>query len=75
VWYALMFRIWREPEVVVRSGGEAVVNSTDDSEFVLADMMRVEPSIWDSFWLCRPQMNGYNVHDGACDELSAADLW
>ncbi len=69
-----MFRIWREPEVAVRFGGDSIVQSTGEREITLADVVRVEPPIWDSFWLCRPQMNGYNVHDGVCDEVLPADL-
>jgi hypothetical protein len=69
-----MFRIWREPEVVVRFGGDSIVQSASECEITLADIVRVEPPIWDSFWLCRPQMNGYNVHDGVFEEASATDL-
>jgi hypothetical protein len=64
-----MIRIWREPEVVVRCGGEPVVQPGDEfSGMTLADVVRVETPVGDAFWLFRPQMNGYNVHDGVCEE-------
>ena len=69
-----MFRIWREPEVVVQFGGDSIVQSAGEREITLADVVRVEPPLWDSLWLCRPQMNGYNVHDGVVDEVHSADL-
>lgn len=70
-----MIRIWREPEVSVRSDGDSFVQSAGGlmgSE--LADIARLEPPLGDSFWLFLPQMNGYNVHDGVCDEVLRADL-
>jgi hypothetical protein len=40
----------------------------------VADAVRVDSPLADAFWLFRPQMNGYNVHDGVCDEVAPADL-
>ena len=69
-----MIRIWREPEVAVRFGGESIVQSSSECFMVtLADLVRVETPLGDSFWLFRPQMNGYNVHDGVCEELPPSE--
>ena len=70
-----MIRIWREPEVSVRSDGDSLVQSAGGlMGSALADMVRLEPPLGDSFWLFYPQMNGYNVHDGVCDEVLPVDL-
>jgi hypothetical protein len=70
-----MIPIWREPEVVVRCGGESIVQTAEESSRItLADIVRVETPVGDSFWFFRPQMNGYNVHDGVCAEVPPAVL-
>lgn len=72
---ASMIRIFREPEVVVRFGGDPIVQCASELDLgSFADVVQVEAPIADSFWLFRPQMNGYNVHDGVSGEPPFADL-
>jgi hypothetical protein len=64
-----MIRVFREPEVVVRSGGDSIVSSVAQWGICdLAEAIRIEQPAMDSFWLIRPRMNGYNVHDGLSEE-------
>jgi hypothetical protein len=66
--------VWREPEVVVRSDEDGVAQAASGCAMgVLADAAWFETPISDSFWLFRPRMNGYNVHDGVSEEPGQAD--
>jgi hypothetical protein len=64
-----MIRVFREPEVAVRSGGDSIVLPAEQwSISDLADVIQIAQPVMDSFWLVRPRMNGYNVHDGLSEE-------